>query len=88
MKDLHFLPISALKGDNLIEKSPNMPWYEGSTLMHLLENVHIAAARARSGTADARVAGGRVCSADRQNAQATWCDWRLSPTPVHLLLYV
>lgn len=45
MKDLHFLPISALKGDNLIDKSPNLPWYEGSTLMHLLETVHIASDR-------------------------------------------
>jgi bifunctional enzyme CysN/CysC len=45
MKDLHFLPISALKGDNLIDKSPNTPWFDGSTLMHLLENVHIASDR-------------------------------------------
>ncbi len=39
--DVHFLPLSALKGDNLVEKSPNMPWYEGSTLMHMLENLYI-----------------------------------------------
>jgi len=45
MPDQHFIPISALKGDNLLEHSPNMPWHEGSTLMHHLENVHIASDR-------------------------------------------
>lgn len=45
MPDQHFIPISALKGDNLIERSENTPWYEGSTLMHHLENVHIASDR-------------------------------------------
>lgn len=45
MVDQHFIPISALKGDNLVEHSDNMPWYEGSTLMHHLENVHIASDR-------------------------------------------
>ncbi|MCB0728762.1 MAG: sulfate adenylyltransferase subunit CysN [Ignavibacteriae bacterium] len=41
VKDIHFLPISALKGDNVVERSENMDWYEGSTLLYLLENVHI-----------------------------------------------
>jgi len=41
IKDVHFIPISALKGDNVVDRSKNMLWYEGSTLMHLLENVHI-----------------------------------------------
>ena len=41
--DLHFIPISALLGDNVVEQSPNMPWYQGATLMHLLENVQVAA---------------------------------------------
>ena len=45
MVDQHFIPISALKGDNLVEHSAKMPWYEGSTLMHHLENVHIASDR-------------------------------------------
>jgi bifunctional enzyme CysN/CysC len=45
MVDQHFIPMSALKGDNLVEKSPNMKWYDGSTLMHHLENVHIASDR-------------------------------------------
>lgn len=40
--DIHFLPISALNGDNVVDRSPNMPWYEGSTLLHLLENIHIS----------------------------------------------
>jgi bifunctional enzyme CysN/CysC len=43
--DVHFIPISALRGDNVVDPSTHMPWYEGSTLMHLLENVHIASDR-------------------------------------------
>jgi bifunctional enzyme CysN/CysC len=43
--DLHFIPISALKGDNVVDPSGQMPWYDGSTLMHMLENVHIASDR-------------------------------------------
>jgi sulfate adenylyltransferase subunit 1 len=41
VKDVHFIPISALNGDNVVDKSENMPWYGGSTLMYYLENVHI-----------------------------------------------
>ena len=41
IKDVHFIPISALHGDNVVERSKNMDWFEGSTLMHLLENIHI-----------------------------------------------
>lgn len=39
--DVHFIPISALNGDNVVEKSKEMPWYEGPTLLYYLENVHI-----------------------------------------------
>lgn len=39
--DLRFIPISALKGDNIVNKSTNMPWYAGSPLIELLENVEI-----------------------------------------------
>lgn len=41
-KDIHFLPVSALLGDNIVNRSENMKWYEGGTLMYLLENIHIA----------------------------------------------
>ncbi|KJS06581.1 MAG: sulfate adenylyltransferase [Flavobacteriales bacterium BRH_c54] len=41
VRDIHFVPISALKGDNVVNKSENMSWYQGSTLMYLLENIHI-----------------------------------------------
>lgn len=41
-KDIHFLPISALNGDNVVHRSKNMDWYQGVTLMYLLENIHIA----------------------------------------------
>ena len=40
--DIRFIPISALKGDNVVDKSENMPWYSGGTLLHVLENVHIS----------------------------------------------
>ena len=39
--DLRYLPLSALKGDNVVDKSPNMPWYDGAPLMSLLENIQI-----------------------------------------------
>ena len=42
VKDVHFIPISALNGDNVVNRSENMDWYEGATLMYYLENVHIA----------------------------------------------
>ena len=41
VKDIHFLPISALLGDNVVDRSEKMDWYEGPTLLYLLENVHI-----------------------------------------------
>lgn len=41
IKDVHFLPISALAGDNVVNRSENMPWYQGPTLMYLLETIHI-----------------------------------------------
>ncbi|MAQ90405.1 MAG: sulfate adenylyltransferase subunit CysN [Pirellulaceae bacterium] len=39
--DLHFIPISALMGDNVVDPSENMQWYNGSTLMNFLETVYI-----------------------------------------------
>jgi sulfate adenylyltransferase subunit 1 len=41
-KDVRFIPISALKGDNVVHRSEKMGWFEGATLMHTLETVHIA----------------------------------------------
>jgi sulfate adenylyltransferase subunit 1 len=41
LKDIHFLPISALRGDNIVEKSENLSWYHGETLLQLLENIHL-----------------------------------------------
>jgi bifunctional enzyme CysN/CysC len=42
LQDVTFLPISALAGDNCVTRSANMPWFEGSTLLHHLENVYTA----------------------------------------------
>ena len=41
IKDIKFIPISALNGDNVVNKSENMDWYQGGTLLYLLENIHI-----------------------------------------------
>src|SRR5678815_5229470 len=41
-KDVKFIPISALHGDNVVEPSKNTPWFEGPTLLRHLETVHIA----------------------------------------------
>ncbi|MFP2932370.1 sulfate adenylyltransferase subunit 1 [Pyxidicoccus sp. 3LG] len=43
--DLSFIPICALGGDNVVMRSEKMPWYQGPTLLHHLENVHIASDR-------------------------------------------
>jgi sulfate adenylyltransferase subunit 1 len=42
IRDVRFVPISAKFGDNVVERSRNTGWYEGPTLMYLLENIHIA----------------------------------------------
>jgi len=41
-RDVKFIPISALNGDNVVDRSPNAPWYPGPTLLAHLETVHIA----------------------------------------------
>ena len=43
--DLEVIPISALQGDNVVTRSQNMPWYQGSSLLHHLENVYVASDR-------------------------------------------
>lgn len=41
IKDVRYVPISALEGDNVVTRSENMDWYDGPTLIYLLENIHI-----------------------------------------------
>jgi sulfate adenylyltransferase subunit 1 len=41
VKDVRFVPISALNGDNIVNRSEHTPWYEGSTLLNTLETIHI-----------------------------------------------
>ena len=41
--DIRYIPISALNGDNVVDRSKRMDWYQGPTLMYLLENIHISA---------------------------------------------
>lgn len=45
IRDLHYIPVSALKGDNVVGKGDNMPWYKGAPLLEYLENVHVASDR-------------------------------------------
>ena len=42
VKDVRFIPISALHGDNVVNRGDNMPWHQGGTLLHNLETVHIS----------------------------------------------
>ncbi|GLB48648.1 sulfate adenylyltransferase subunit 1 [Neptunitalea lumnitzerae] len=42
VKDVHFIPISALMGDNVVNRSENMDWYQGAPLLHTLETMHIS----------------------------------------------
>lgn len=42
VKDVRFIPISALKGDNVVNRSENMDWYQGAPLLHTLETIHIS----------------------------------------------
>ena len=41
VQDIRFVPISALNGDNVVDRSKNMDWYKGGTLKHILETIHI-----------------------------------------------
>lgn len=43
--DLHFIPLSALRGDNVVDRSTQTPWYDGPSLLHHLETVNIASDR-------------------------------------------
>ncbi len=43
--DIVYIPVSALKGDNVVTKSKKMPWYDGTPLLHYLENIHVTADR-------------------------------------------
>jgi sulfate adenylyltransferase subunit 1 len=42
VKDVRFIPMSALLGDNVVNKSQNMPWYQGAPMLHTLETMHIS----------------------------------------------
>ncbi len=45
VKDIHFIPVSALKGDNVVEHGSNTPWYDGPTVLSYLENLYISSDR-------------------------------------------
>jgi len=42
LKNVHYIPVSALKGDNIVNRSINMPWYKGESLLHFLETVELS----------------------------------------------
>lgn len=41
LKDVKYLPISAISGDNIVETSPNFPWYDGDSLLQILETIEV-----------------------------------------------
>jgi sulfate adenylyltransferase subunit 1 len=41
LKDITYIPISALKGDNIVDKTESLSWHEGESLLHILENVEV-----------------------------------------------
>ena len=43
--DIHFIPLSALKGDNVVDISDKMPWYHGKSLLEFLETIHVTSDR-------------------------------------------
>ena len=43
--DVHFIPLSARRGENVVQRAETMPWYQGAPLLDYLENVHIASDR-------------------------------------------
>ncbi len=45
VQDIVFIPMSALKGDNVVDAGDNMPWYDGTTLLHHLETVNVGGSR-------------------------------------------
>ncbi|GAA2016437.1 sulfate adenylyltransferase subunit CysN [Brevibacterium samyangense] len=45
VKDMSFIPVSALVGDNVVERSENLSWFKGSTLLNHLETIHVASDR-------------------------------------------
>ena len=45
INDLRFVPVSALSGDNVVEPSINMSWYDGSPLLKIMEDIHVASDR-------------------------------------------
>jgi bifunctional enzyme CysN/CysC len=45
LPDVHYFPISALKGDNVVDKTQHMPWYTGRSLLDFLETVHVSSDR-------------------------------------------
>ena len=45
IQDVTFIPVSALHGDNVVDRSENMPWYQGPSLLYHLEHVHVASDR-------------------------------------------
>jgi len=45
LKEVTFIPVSALKGDNIVNRSENMPWYEGTSLLDFLETVEVTSSQ-------------------------------------------
>jgi bifunctional enzyme CysN/CysC len=64
LTDVRFIPISALEGDNVVDRSANTPWYDGATLLDLLESVPIGRDRASAPARCTRATRWSCCRAD------------------------
>jgi bifunctional enzyme CysN/CysC len=69
---ISFVPVSALYGDNIVQRGDAMPWWEGTSLLHELETVHVASDR---NLIDARLPVQYVIRPQR-SAEAAWHDYR------------
>ena len=74
-KDLHFIPVSALRGDNIVDPSENMPWYHGTTLMNFLDTVYVGSDRISISAASAE----RLPPASCAKATRSWRCRRVRP---------
>lgn len=97
IEDTHVVPISALRGDNVVEPSTNMPWYTGPTVLELLESFEVGTGRAseldfrlpiqyviREHASDYRGYAGRIEAGSVKVGDTVYLDNGRSTTVTHI----
>lgn len=97
IEDTHAVPISALRGDNVVEASANMPWYAGPTVLELLESFPVGTGRAseldfrlpiqyviREHASDYRGYAGRIEAGSVKVGDTVYLDGGRSTTVTHI----